>query len=364
MKQAILMFILLAVVPLGLASEVYVSNDGNDDLNSGAKDSPFASLNRAKEEGSQRMIRVAGMKLVVYPEAKRVRLFNLEEDPHEINDLSGDPAHRKTTQDLFEKLMEKQAEMRDNLILPVYFPDLIVADDARSAWLKLIKTKSWARVWSRPAFEFVEHESGLPNVLIYGDSISIGYTPTVRSALKGSANVYRLHRNGGDSGRVKGYVDEMLQSMKNDELRDPWVFSWDVIHFNVGLHDLKYTSGGKLDKENGVRVNSPEVYAQNLRDIVSYFRRIAPRAKLIFATTTPVPEGEPGRFHGDAARYNEVARKVMSDFPDVLINDLYGFTKPHQPDWWTMPGNVHFNQTGVEKQGEEVARVLRGVLDL
>ena len=49
----------------------------------------------------------------------------------------------------------------------------------------------------------------------------------------------------------------------------------------------------------------------------------------------------------DAGRYNRVARKVLADFPEIEINDLYKFTLPNQPEWWTKPGNVHFNKTGV-----------------
>ena len=37
----------------------------------------------------------------------------------------------------------------------------------------------------------------LPNVLLIGDSISIGYTLPVRVALMGEANVFRIPENGG-----------------------------------------------------------------------------------------------------------------------------------------------------------------------
>ncbi len=40
--------------------------------------------------------------------------------------------------------------------------------------------------------------------------------------------------------------------MRAVDLEDRWDFEWDVIHINVGLHDLKYVNDReKLDMENG-----------------------------------------------------------------------------------------------------------------
>ena len=59
-------------------------------------------------------------------------------------------------------------------------------------------------------------------------------------------------------------------------------------------------------------------------------------AKLIFATTTPVPEGKMSvyRTDADAMKYNEAALKVMKE-NNIAVNDLYTFVKPkmaHTPD--------------------------------
>ncbi|MCC5835979.1 MAG: sulfatase-like hydrolase/transferase [Opitutales bacterium] len=72
----------------------------------------------------QRMIRVGDMKLIVYPEAKRIRLFNLRLDPQEIDDLSSNPAEWPTVHHLFAKLIEKQEQMADDLDLLAFFPEL------------------------------------------------------------------------------------------------------------------------------------------------------------------------------------------------------------------------------------------------
>ncbi|MCH2583659.1 MAG: SGNH/GDSL hydrolase family protein, partial [Planctomycetes bacterium] len=70
---------------------------------------------------------------------------------------------------------------------------------------------------------------GLPRVLLIGDSISIGYTVGVRELLSGKANVHRPLTNCGPTTKGVKELDKWLGDK-----------SWDVIHFNFGLHDLKY----------------------------------------------------------------------------------------------------------------------------
>jgi hypothetical protein len=213
--------------------------------------------------------------------------------------------------------------------------------------------------WQRlPAFSFVENNPALPNVLIYGDSISVEYTSTVRDDLKDKANVYRIHCNGGSSGSFIPNMTKMDEAMRNKQLEGCWSFQWDVIHFNVGLHDLKYIYNGQLDKTNGTRVCTVENYEKNLRAIIAYLKKTSPGATLIFATTTPVPEGEPGRVAGDSVIYNEAALRVMKDYPEIIVNDLYSFTNPHRLQWWTKPGNVHYKPEGAKAQGDEVSGVI------
>ncbi|MCM2373953.1 SGNH/GDSL hydrolase family protein [Aporhodopirellula aestuarii] len=225
---------------------------------------------------------------------------------------------------------------------------------AEDAWYKLVGE----RFSKRPEFAFVENDPTLPNVLIYGDSISIHYTQRLREKLNGQANVYRLFRNGGDSSTFIANMSKMHDAMHDERLDHPWDFQWDVIHFNVGLHDLKYLRGRKLDKTNGKQVSSLETYQKNLGEIVEYLRTLAPDAKLLFATTTPVAPDEPGRKVGDSARFNAAAREVLAGYPDVSINDLHSFTKPHHSEWWVAPNNVHYNEAGSNAQGDEVARVI------
>lgn len=192
-----------------------------------------------------------------------------------------------------------------------------------------------------PAFEPVTDDPALPRVLLIGDSISIGYTIPVRKLLAGKANVHRIWENGGATSHAVAKIDAWLGPGK-----------WDVIHFNWGLHDLKQ---GK----DGPQV-SLEDYEKNLRELVKKLK--ATGATLIWATTTPVPEGDqrPVRKAEDAPRYNAVAKKVM-DETGVAINDLYAFALPKLKEI-QLPSNVHYTPKGYQALGEEVARVVLGVL--
>jgi arylsulfatase A-like enzyme len=72
----------------------------------------------------QRMIRKDGFKLIVYPEVPVVRLYDLNKDPEEINDLAQDPACKGKVKELFKTLQKLQEEMEDTLELKKYFPEL------------------------------------------------------------------------------------------------------------------------------------------------------------------------------------------------------------------------------------------------
>ena len=69
----------------------------------------------------QRMIRVGDYKLMAYPQARRLRLFNVAEDPHEMNDLAGHPGQWPRIRKMFGQLTRLQAEMEDPLDLKPYY---------------------------------------------------------------------------------------------------------------------------------------------------------------------------------------------------------------------------------------------------
>ncbi len=193
----------------------------------------------------------------------------------------------------------------------------------------------------------------LPRVLLIGDSISIGYTLPARAALQGVANVHRISTNGGPTSKGLEHLESWVGKKK-----------WDVIHFNWGLHDLCYRhpeskTQGKRDKLKGQVAHSVEEYAANLEELVRRLKRT--KARLIFATTTPVPEGEAGRKVGDDLRYNQAALVVMKKHR-VAVNDLHAVMAGKMDEFAVRPGNVHFKPEGSVLLGEHVAQAVRGAL--
>ena len=176
---------------------------------------------------------------------------------------------------------------------------------------------------------------GLPRVLLIGDSISIAYTLPVRDLLKGKANVHRIPGNGMNTANGIKQLNNWLGTGK-----------WDVIHFNFGLWDAKF-------KTENMQQVSREDYEKNLGDIVK--RLQATGAKVIFATTTPVPEllSPPTRRFDKIPDRNEIATKVMKR-NGVAIDDLYTVILPKQAEF-QRPKDVHFDARGSSLLAKSVA---------
>jgi len=73
---------------------------------------------------SQRSITLAGYKLILYPKATKSLLFDLENDPLEMTDLSDEPEQQARMKSLFAALLELQDEMEDTLNLEAVYPEL------------------------------------------------------------------------------------------------------------------------------------------------------------------------------------------------------------------------------------------------
>lgn len=67
--------------------------------------------------GFQRMIRKDGYKLIVYPKIDKVLLFDMNNDPEEMNDLSGQDEYQARIRSLFQDLLQLQKELNDPLDL-------------------------------------------------------------------------------------------------------------------------------------------------------------------------------------------------------------------------------------------------------
>src|SRR4051794_14981721 len=116
----------------------------------------------------------------------------------------------------------------------------------------------WLDVWMPNT-----NDHGLPRVLLIGDSITRGYGKQVEANLKGKAYVARMATS-------KSLGDPALRDQVTLVLREQ---SFDIVHFNNGMHGDGY---------------SEEAYRAAFPELVATIRRLAPRARLIWASTTDV----------------------------------------------------------------------------
>ncbi|MEI7729884.1 MAG: SGNH/GDSL hydrolase family protein [Verrucomicrobiota bacterium] len=143
-----------------------------------------------------------------------------------------------------------------------------------------------------------------PRVLLIGDSILNGYFKAVASALDGKAY-------------VDAWVNPYSQSTHLNQLLAEVLAQgpYDVVHFNMGLHGWQ---AGRI-KEG--------TFEPLTKAYVEVIRAKLPRAKIIWASSTPVTvKGKPTEL--DPAinpiilDHNRMAAKVMQEL-QVPINDFY-----------------------------------------
>ena len=180
-----------------------------------------------------------------------------------------------------------------------------------------------------------------PKILIIGDSISIGYTPFVKEALSSRCDVFH---NPGNAQHTGTGLENISKWIGNND--------WDIIQFNWGLWDLCYRNPdsknqGNRDKINGKITFSIEEYKSNLDSIIKILKTKT-SAKLVFVTTTYVPENEEGRFKKDALRYNKAAKEVMKK-NDIPINDIYAKSIAIHKKFGLGSDDVHYTSEGYEE---------------
>ncbi len=198
----------------------------------------------------------------------------------------------------------------------------------------------------------------LPRVLVVGDSISMNYHEAAKAALQGVAN---YHRNEGNSFSTLFGVMNMELWLGN--YKEPG-FHWDVIQFNHGLHDLKQTYDAATDTFGDFAVPL-EDYKKNLEQEIAILKQTG--AKLIWCSTTPVPNDNKGTYarrKGAEREFNRAALEVMKRHPEILINDLQQLVDGSPVfDQWRTGTDVHFYKEDEQKMlGEAVAAAVRMAL--
>ena len=185
------------------------------------------------------------------------------------------------------------------------------------------------------------------NVFLIGDSIRIGYCDTVKKLLADSAEVFFV----GENCRSTQYVICGLQFWANMFSNPDLV---DIVHFNCGHWDIAHWYGGELS------LTSPEEYKRNIKIIIKMIRKLFPKAKIIFATTTAMnPDGTIGinpRTNSEIAYYNDIAKSVAIE-NDIVINDLFEITNEWQSK--NYEDYCHYTSEAFEKLGIIVAQAVK-----
>lgn len=187
------------------------------------------------------------------------------------------------------------------------------------------------------------------NVLLIGDSIRMGYCETVRQALSDVANVFYPEENCRDTHHVIISLRAWLAACPAEAL--------DVVLLNCGHWDVAHWN----DEEESL--STPSHYAENLGRIMEALGRKCPRAKIVFATTTPMnPDGSMSvnfRTTEEICRFNEAAKPVAQE-KHVAVLDLYEKTADWGPEEYA--DYCHFTPEAFARLGGMVADFLRGML--
>ena len=192
----------------------------------------------------------------------------------------------------------------------------------------------WCDVWITAG----DGHSPRPRVLLVGDSITRSYSAEVGNLLKDKADVSRLATS-------KCLCDPVLAEELALVLKQ---YTFDVVHFNNGLHGWDYTEAE---------------YAAAFPAFVETIRKLAPGAKLIWTTTTPMREA--GNLQAVSPRTdrvkarNKIAKETV-ERQSLPTDDLFTLVDKH-PEYYSNDG-THLNPSGVKLAAAQVAQSILGVL--
>ncbi|MCG3181558.1 MAG: hypothetical protein BIFFINMI_03955 [Phycisphaerae bacterium] len=185
-------------------------------------------------------------------------------------------------------------------------------------------------------------------LLLLGDSIRMGMQDKVAEALGPGWTVVGPEDNCGDTRRHLERLDAWTEGLHPD-----------VVQINAGLHDLKVTPG------TGAFQVPLAQYAANLPVIFARLRELAPQARLIWATTTPVVEERHQsskrdfhRYNADIDRYNQTAA-AAARAAGLEINDLHAAVTAAGIDDCICGDGVHMTDAGNDVLAAAVAHFIR-----
>ena len=273
-------------------------------------------------------------------------LYDLQRDPHQVRNLATSQVHQGP--------LALHRALVDNWIRQIQDQGQQPEPEAGlravlERWQDQCVNEEYAPVRAKLRAE----NASKRRVLILGDSISMGYTPVVKRLLADDFVVVRPRENCAGTTKGVANVDRWLQLEGG---------GFDLIWFNFGLHDLKRVKpDGKNSNDAADRRQAePADYERQLREITKKLQ--ATGARLVFATTTPVPAGgvRPHRDVEDPERYNAIAREIMQAHGAEVV-DLYAFALARQEQIQPRV-DVHFTKQGSRLLGEHVAAKVRAAL--
>jgi hypothetical protein len=115
--------------------------------------------------------------------------------------------------------------------------------------------------------------------------------------------------------------------------------SFEVVHFNNGMHGWGY---------------SEEEYARYFGEALAAVRAGAPRAKLVWASTTPVRKDKAdGASNARIEARNKIATQVTG--METKLDDQYSLMKNHEN---LHSDDIHYNSAGSALQGAQVTEII------
>lgn len=181
----------------------------------------------------------------------------------------------------------------------------------------------------------------MKKVFLIGDSIRLGYEKYVSQELGAEAQVFSSPDNARFTTYTMRYIHEWA-AMCPDA---------DIVHWNNGLWDAGHFNG---DPQSLITLDN---YLSNLRRIRTYISTLFPKARVIFALTTPVDSGHPRNRNGEIEEMNRGAVRVLSH--DTLINPAINQIVRANPGFIRPEDHVHMVEEGYQVLGKAVADFIR-----
>ena len=183
----------------------------------------------------------------------------------------------------------------------------------------------------------------MKKVVLLGDSIRlIGYGLKVGEMLGDEYEVWQPEDNCRFSKYTLLGCEEWAEGIKDA----------DVIHWNNGLWDVCNRFGDGA-------FSSKEEYVANILRIARILMRTT--KNIIFATTTPVHEGQATIKNEVIDEYNEAAVSALSEI-GVKINDLNAFVRPCIFEYVREDDKMHLTDKGIDAAAREVAQVIKATV--